>query len=92
VPDLVLRRREVHSHHPRNEAKANPATGHLPTSNRSPDPPPAGRSAALGHSTAATTLNLYSHMWPGDEDRIRDAVDLALTPRTEDQLSTKGEQ
>jgi integrase len=35
-------------------------------------------SAALGHSSAATTLNLYSHLWPGDEDRIRDAVDLAL--------------
>jgi hypothetical protein len=42
--------------------------------------------------TAATTLNLYSHMWPGDEDRIRDAVDLALTPGAEDQLRTKGEQ
>jgi integrase len=28
-------------------------------------------SAALGHSAAATTLNLYSHLWRGDEDRIR---------------------
>ena len=49
-------------------------------------------SAALGHSSAATTLNLYSHLWPGDEDRIRDAVDLALAPRAEDQLRTEGEQ
>jgi integrase len=24
---------------------------------------------ALGHANAATTLNLYSHLWPGDEDR-----------------------
>jgi integrase len=45
-------------------------------------------SAALGHANAATTLNLYSHFWPGDEDRIRDAVDLALAPRAEDQLRT----
>jgi integrase len=41
-------------------------------------------SAALGHANAATTLNLYSHLWPGDEDRIGDAVDLALAPRAED--------
>lgn len=37
-------------------------------------------SAALGHSAAATaaiTVNLYSHLWPGDEDRLRDAVDRA---------------
>jgi integrase len=25
---------------------------------------------ALGHASAATTLNRYSHLWPGDEDRI----------------------
>jgi site-specific recombinase XerD len=49
-------------------------------------------SVALGHSSAATTLNSYSHLWPGDEDRIRDAVDLALAPRAEDQLRTDGEQ
>jgi integrase len=49
-------------------------------------------SRALGHSSAATTLNLYSHLWPGDEDRIRDAVDLALGPRAEDRLRTVGEQ
>lgn len=35
-------------------------------------------SSALGHSAAATTLNLYSHLWPGDEDRIRQAVDATL--------------
>jgi hypothetical protein len=45
-------------------------------------------SAALGHSSAATTLGLYSHLWPGDEDRIRDAVDLAVTPRVDDSLRT----
>ena len=49
-------------------------------------------SRALGHSSAATTLNLYSHLWPGDEDRIRDAVDLALGPRAEDRLRTVGKQ
>jgi integrase len=35
-------------------------------------------SAALGHSSAATTLNLYSHLWGSDEDRLRDAVDRAF--------------
>jgi integrase len=34
-------------------------------------------SSALGHASAAITLNVYSHLWPGDEDRIRDAIDLA---------------
>jgi hypothetical protein len=40
---------------------------------------------------AATTLNLYSHLCPGDEDRIREAVDLALAPRAEDWLRTEEE-
>lgn len=47
-------------------------------------------SSALGHSAAATTLNLYSHLWPGDEDRIRQAVDLALGESSEDWLRTEG--
>lgn len=29
----------------------------------------------LGHKNAAETLDVYSHLWPGDEDRIRDAID-----------------
>lgn len=45
---------------------------------------------ALGHSEAATTLNLYSHLWPGDEDRIRQAVDAALGDPVEDQVRTAG--
>jgi integrase len=45
---------------------------------------------ALGHATAATTLNLYAHLWPGDEDRIRQAVDHALARAAEDQLRTSG--
>jgi integrase len=43
---------------------------------------------ALGHASAATTLNLYSHLWPGDEDRIRQAVDEALAQPAEDSLRT----
>jgi integrase len=31
----------------------------------------------LGHSTAAMTLDVYSHLFPSDEDRIRDAVEAA---------------
>lgn len=45
---------------------------------------------ALGHANAATTLNLYSHLWPGDEDRIRQAVDRALAGHAEDPLRTAG--
>ncbi|WP_200213396.1 tyrosine-type recombinase/integrase [Micromonospora coerulea] len=29
----------------------------------------------LGHANAAMTLNVYSHMWPSDEDRTRQAID-----------------
>lgn len=33
----------------------------------------------LGHSSAAITLKVYSHLWPGDEDRTRSVMDAALT-------------
>jgi hypothetical protein len=29
---------------------------------------------ALGHKNASETLDTYSHLWPADEDRLRDAV------------------
>jgi integrase len=32
-------------------------------------------SSRLGHSNAAMTLNVYSHLWPDDEDRSRQAID-----------------
>lgn len=32
----------------------------------------------LGHSSASTTLDTYSHLWPGDEDRTRTVLDAAL--------------
>lgn len=34
--------------------------------------------AALGHKNASETLDIYSHLWPGDEDRARDAVEAAM--------------
>lgn len=45
---------------------------------------------ALGHSTATTMLNTYSHLWPTAEDRtrsaasdlMRQALTLAVTPET----------
>ncbi len=43
---------------------------------------------ALGHASAATTLNLYSHLWPGDEERIRQAVDSTFHNSVEDRLRT----
>jgi integrase len=43
--------------------------------------------ARLGHSSAKTTLDVYGHLWPDDEDAIRAAVDdelgAALTPGQE---------
>jgi integrase len=32
----------------------------------------------LGHADASMTLRVYSHLWPDDEDRSRDAVDAIL--------------
>ncbi|HEX2772973.1 MAG TPA: tyrosine-type recombinase/integrase [Micromonosporaceae bacterium] len=32
----------------------------------------------LGHSNAAMTLTVYSHLFPADEDRTRQAVDAAF--------------
>lgn len=34
----------------------------------------------LGHANAAMTLNTYSHLWPDDEDRTRQAIDDLLGP------------
>ena len=42
---------------------------------------------ALGHGLATTTLDTYGHLWPGDEDRIRAAVQAAFVP-AEDSLRT----
>ncbi|MEV4215170.1 site-specific integrase [Micromonospora sp. NPDC049662] len=36
-------------------------------------------SSRLGHGNAAETLNTYSHLWPDDEDRTRQAIDDVLT-------------
>ncbi|UGQ14329.1 site-specific integrase [Yinghuangia sp. ASG 101] len=32
----------------------------------------------LGHSSAVITLRVYSHLWPGDEDRTRSVMDSVL--------------
>jgi integrase len=42
---------------------------------------------AMGHSSAAITLNLYGHLMPTDSDRIRTAIDRA-SRRAEDSLRT----
>jgi integrase len=33
--------------------------------------------ATLGHATAAETLTIYTHLWPTDEDRTREAIERA---------------
>ena len=35
---------------------------------------------AVGHGSAGVTLDTYAHLWPGDEDRIRAAVEAAFAP------------
>lgn len=42
----------------------------------------------LGHSSAAITLRVYAHLWPGDDDRTRSVMDEALAPLA-DQVRTK---
>ncbi len=42
----------------------------------------------LGHSSAAITLRVYSHLWPGDDDRTRSVMDAALDPLA-DQVRTE---
>jgi integrase len=32
----------------------------------------------LGHASAATTLDRYSHLWPDSDDRTRDAIQSVL--------------
>lgn len=36
------------------------------------------RRQRLGHATAQETLDTYSHLFPGTEDRTRDAIDHAF--------------
>jgi hypothetical protein len=33
---------------------------------------------SLGHASAKVTLDVYSHLWPDDEERTRTALDAAL--------------
>jgi integrase len=42
----------------------------------------------LGHSSAAITLRVYAHLWPGDDDRTRSVMDDALA-RLADQVRTE---
>ncbi|MGX6508245.1 tyrosine-type recombinase/integrase [Rhodococcus sp. SJ-2] len=41
----------------------------------------------LGHSSPTTTLEVYAHLWPGEDERTRSAVDAALD---RDQVGTAG--
>jgi integrase len=36
---------------------------------------------ALGHESAAVTLNTYAHLWPSDTDRVRAAIENFLRPQ-----------
>jgi len=48
---------------------------------------------SLGHATATTTLNTYSHLWPTAEDRTRKAADAMMNAAladSADSVRTKG--
>ncbi|MFN8022237.1 MAG: site-specific integrase [Acidimicrobiales bacterium] len=36
--------------------------------------------ASLGHKSAKVTLDVYGHLWPGEEDRVRDAIGQLFRP------------
>jgi integrase len=42
----------------------------------------------LGHKNASETLDTYSHLWPNDEDRIRDAIDAGLASASQTRHTT----
>lgn len=44
--------------------------------------------ARLGHASASETLDTYSHLWPDNEDRTREAVDAVPLGRIADQMRT----
>ncbi|MBD0740553.1 tyrosine-type recombinase/integrase [Streptomyces sp. CBMA29] len=41
-------------------------------------------SERLGHTNAAMTLNIYTHLWPDSEERTRAAIDKAYTDSPDD--------
>ncbi|MFE5602321.1 tyrosine-type recombinase/integrase [Streptomyces coelicoflavus] len=41
-------------------------------------------SERLGHTNAAMTLNIYTHLWPDSEERTRAEVDKAYADRSAD--------
>ncbi len=43
----------------------------------------------LGHASASETLDTYSHLWPTDENRTRDAVDRVLLAAREAPLTRR---
>ncbi|HEY4603000.1 MAG TPA: tyrosine-type recombinase/integrase [Blastococcus sp.] len=48
--------------------------------------------ARLGHSSAAQTLDVYSHLWPDSDDRTRDAVDAVLGAVADSVRTAEGAQ
>jgi integrase len=47
--------------------------------------------ARLGHSSAAQTLDVYSHLWPDSDDRTRDAVDAMLATVADSLRTVEGD-
>lgn len=42
----------------------------------------------LGHSSAAITLDTYTHLWPDSDDRTREAVEQALGAKSDSAADT----
>lgn len=44
----------------------------------------------MGHANPAVTLEVYAHLWPGTDDRVRDAISGALSAPVRDQQGMDG--
>lgn len=44
----------------------------------------------LGHASARETLDVYAHLWPDDESRVREALERVLAPANADGSRTGG--
>ena len=46
--------------------------------------------ARLGHASAKTTLDVYAHLFPDEEDRTRDSLDAELRRHDRRARQTEG--
>jgi integrase len=45
----------------------------------------------LGHENASETLDTYGHLMPGDDDRLREVIDVALRGNVHEMCTASSE-